>query len=54
MEWRVLILHHRSIPVKSLQGEGLSDEDIFENLDSVFGAVEVDNRIKEGYSVITF
>ena len=51
-------LRKASIPVKvckvSLQGEGLSDEDIFENLDSVFGAVEVDNRIKEGYSVITF
>ena len=51
-------LRKASIPVKvckvSLQGEGLSDEDIFENLDSIFGAVEVDNRIKEGYSVITF
>ncbi|MCL6015355.1 MAG: DsrE family protein [Candidatus Thermoplasmatota archaeon] len=51
-------LRKASIPVKickvSLEGEGLSEEDIFQNLELVYGAVEVDSRIKEGYSVITF
>ena len=47
-----------SIPVKickvSLEGEGLSGDDIFPGLETVYGAVEADARIQDGYSVITF
>lgn len=47
-----------SIPIKicemSMSGEGLTDNDIFPGLDKVYGAVETDTKIQEGYSVITF
>ena len=38
----------------SLSVEGLTEDDIFPGLESVYGAVEVDSRIQDGYSVITF
>jgi len=47
-----------SIPVKicevSMAGEGLAKDDIFPGLELVYGAVEADARIQDGYSVITF
>jgi hypothetical protein len=38
----------------SMAGEGLTENDIFPKLESVYGGVEVDARIRDGYSVITF
>lgn len=47
-----------SIPVKickvSMEGEGLTDDDIFPGLELVFGGVEVNNKIDQGFTVITF
>lgn len=52
------ILQKMSIPVKicevSMTGEGLTGDDIFPGLELVYGAVETDARIQDGYSVITF
>ncbi len=52
------ILQKLSIPVKicemSMAGEGLTPDDIFPGLESVYGGVEADARIRDGYSVITF
>lgn len=46
------------IPVKickvSMAGEGITEADIFHGIDPVLGGVEVNSRIDEGYSVITF
>jgi hypothetical protein len=47
-----------SIPVKirevSVAGEELAKDDTFPGLELVYGAVEADARIQDGYSVITF
>ncbi|WP_393970961.1 DsrE family protein [Oxyplasma meridianum] len=47
-----------SIPVKicevSMAGEGLTKDDIFPGIEMVYGGVEADARIQDGYSVITF
>lgn len=46
------------IPVKicrvSMEGEGLTEDDIFPGIEMVLGGVETNARIEEGYSVITF
>ncbi len=46
------------IPVKacsvSLKNEGLSESDIFPDVSLVLGGVEVNQKIEEGYTVITF
>jgi hypothetical protein len=51
-------LRKLSIPVKicqvSMTGEGLSQDEIFPGLELVYGAVETNARIQDGYSVITF
>ena len=52
------IIQKLGIPVKicevSMAVEGLTSNDIFAGLELVYGAVETDARIKDGYSVITF
>lgn len=51
-------LRAEGIPLKickvSMSGEGLTEDDIFSDLQQVLGGVEVDSRIQDGYSVITF
>ncbi|MGC8663984.1 MAG: DsrE family protein [Thermoplasmata archaeon] len=46
------------IPVKacsvSLKNEGLTEQDIFPDVELVLGGVETNLKIEEGYSVITF
>ena len=46
------------IPVKacsvSLKNEGLSEDDIFPDVSLVLGGVEINQKIEEGYTVITF
>ncbi|MEM2615423.1 MAG: DsrE family protein, partial [Thermoplasmatales archaeon] len=46
------------IPVKacsvSLKNEGLSESDIFPDVSLVLGGVETNQKIEEGYTVITF
>ncbi len=46
------------IPIKickvSMASEGLTDNDIFPDIEMVLGGVEVSARIEEGYSVLTF
>ena len=52
------MLRAEGIPLKicrvSMAGEGLTENDIFSGLESVYGGVETDSRIRDGYSVITF
>jgi len=52
------ILRSEKIPLKickvSMKGEGLTENDIFPDIESVLGGVEVNDRIQDGYSVITF
>jgi hypothetical protein len=51
-------LKNSGIPVKickvSMAAEGMSQNDIFPDIEMVLGGVETNNRIGEGYSVITF
>ncbi len=46
------------IPVKacsvSLKNEGLSESDIFSDVSLVLGGVETNQKIEEGYTVLTF
>ena len=55
---QINMLKNEGIPLKickvSMAGEGLTENDIFSGLESVYGGVEVDSRIQDGYSVITF
>jgi len=57
-EDQINMLRKEGIPLKicqiSMTGEGMTEEDIFTGLKLVLGGVEVDKRISEGYSVITF
>ncbi len=55
---QINMLRSEGIPLKickvSMSGEGLTENDIFSGLEPVYGGVEVDSRIHDGYSVITF
>jgi len=55
---QINMLMAEGIPLRickvSMAGEGLTENDIFPKLESVYGGVEVDARIQDGYSVITF
>ncbi len=55
---QINMLRNEKIPLKickvSMNGEGLTENDIFPNIESVFGGVEANDRIQDGYSVITF
>ena len=55
---QINMLRSENIPLKickvSMAGEGLTENDIFPNLESVLGGVEVNDRIEDGYSVVTF
>lgn len=57
-EEQVNMLRREGIPMKicqvSMAVEGLTNDDIFPGLEMVYGAVETDARIQEGYTVITF
>ncbi|MDG7044878.1 MAG: DsrE family protein [Nitrososphaerota archaeon] len=55
---QVNMLKAEGIPLRickvSMAGEGLKEDDIFPDIDMVFGGVETDRKIDEGYTVITF
>ena len=55
---QINLLRSEAIPLKickvSMSGEGLTENDIFSGLEPVYGGVEIDSRIQDGYSVITF
>ena len=57
-EEQLKTLENTGIPVKickvSMAGEGLTDKDIFSGIQMVLGGVETNNKIEEGYTVITF
>jgi tRNA 2-thiouridine synthesizing protein D len=52
------MLKKEGIPLKickvSMAGEGLTEKDIFPGIEMVFGGVETNTRVEEGYSVLTF
>jgi len=55
---QINMLKAEGIPVKickvSMAGEGLTENDIFPGIEMVFGGVETNAKIEEGYSVLTF
>ncbi|MGC8701279.1 MAG: DsrE family protein, partial [Thermoplasmata archaeon] len=57
-EEQLKTLEDTGIPVKickvSMAGEGLTAKDIFSGIEMVFGGVETNDKIEEGYTVITF
>ncbi len=57
-EEQIKAIEEAGIPVKickvSMAGEGLTDKDIFPGIEMVLGGVETNERIEEGYSVMTF
>ena len=52
------MLRNEGIPLKickvSMAGEGLTENEIFPDIDMVLGGVETNDRIEDGYTVITF
>lgn len=55
---QINMLKSEGIPVKickvSMAGEGLNENDIFPGIEMVLGGVETNERIEDGYTVITF
>ncbi len=55
---QINMLKSEGIPLKvckvSMAGEGLSESDIFPGLEMVMGGVETNDRIEDGYTVMTF
>jgi hypothetical protein len=55
---QINMLRNEGIPLKickvSMAGEGLTEDEIFPDIDMVLGGVETNDRIEDGYTVITF
>ena len=55
---QINILKSEKIPLKickvSMASEGLTEADIFPDIDMVLGGAETNERIEDGYTVITF
>ena len=58
VEEQIDLLNKSGIPLKicqvSMAAEGLTGDDIFPGISMVFGAVETNAKIDEGYAPITF